>query len=257
VKLRGTLALGIVSVGLLLSDIVQRTVIALWIKVRPTRRIAVLSGWIDFMASMSTTPFSVVGGASIQLPPRVVPSGPGTLIVMNHQSLMDIPLVVKTVEGGYPRIVTRSRYNRFVPLISHMVRLYQYPVIDPTANPKDLLRSVRAMARSARDSNVPIAIFPEGTRTRDGNIGRFKTRGLTTLLKQREWTVYVFVVDGYWQVARFKDFLKGMGSIDGRIEHVATVAWTDPRADSSEFINDLRGSMIIALAAMRAESGSP
>jgi 1-acyl-sn-glycerol-3-phosphate acyltransferase len=257
VKLRGTLALGIVSVSLLLSDIVQRTVIALWIRVRPTRRIAVLSGWIDFMASLCTKPFTIVGGASIQLPPRVVPSGPGTLIVMNHQSLMDIPLVVKTVEGGYPRIVTRSRYNRFVPLISHMVRLYQYPVIDPTANPKDLLRSVRAMARSARDSDVPIAIFPEGTRSRDGSIGRFKTRGLSMLLKQREWTVYVFVVDGYWRTAKFKDFLKGIRGIDGRIEHVATVEWTDPRSDSSEFIDDVRVSMIAALANMRAEGASP
>ena len=54
--------------------------------------------------------------------------------LMNHQSLFDIPLVVQSVVRGYPRIVTRQRYSRSIPLISHMVKLYQYPVVAPSAN---------------------------------------------------------------------------------------------------------------------------
>lgn len=249
--LRRYLALGIVCVGLLLSDIVQRTVVALWVRLRPTRRKAVLAAWIDLMASLVTKPLIVVGGARIRMPPRIVPAEPGTLIVMNHQSIMDIPLMVRCVKDGYPRIVTRARYQRRVPLISHMVRLYQYPVVDPTANPKEVIRAVRSMAKLAKDSDVPIGLFPEGTRTRDGEIGPFKVRGLSRLLQQRPWKVYVMVVDGYWQAARFRDFMADMSTIDGKMSHVGTFDWPDPSVDPTDFMEELRQCMVQGLAEIR------
>ena len=252
-KLRAYLAVLVVSLGLLVSDVVQRTVIAPWVKLRPNQRVSVLGRWINLMASFTTKPLIRIGGARIQMPERIVPCGPGQLIIMNHQSVMDIPLLVRTVKGGYPRIVTRARYHRFIPLISHMVRLYQYPVVDPTANPREVLRSVRTMAREARDSDVPIGIFPEGTRTRNGEIGTFKRRGLSHLLKERPWTVHVFVVDGYWRTAKFAHLVAGLGHVDGRIQHVRSVEWNDPAADSTDFIEDLRNSMLEALAEMRHE----
>lgn len=252
--LRRYLALGIVCVGLLLSDLVQRTVVALWVRVRPARRKAVLTAWIDLMASLVTKPLIVVGGARIRMPPRIVPAEPGTLIVMNHQSIMDIPLMVRCVKDGYPRIVTRARYQRRVPLISHMVRLYQYPVVDPTANPKEVIRAVRAMAKMAKESDVPIGLFPEGTRTQDGEIGPFKVRGLARLLQERTWTVHVLVVDGYWQAARFRDFMADMSTIDGKMTHAGTLEWSDPAADPTDFMDEIRERMVQGLADLRAEA---
>ena len=112
---------------------------------------------------------------------------------------------------------------------------------------------VRLMAKEAAESDVPIAIFPEGTRTKDGKISRFKTRGLSKLLATRPWTVYVFVVDGYWEAAKFKDFLAGLSHIEGKIEHVNTVEWRDPKADTKPFIDEIRDTMVEGLATMRGE----
>lgn len=251
--LRRYLALGIVCLGMLLSDPVQRTVIALWVKVRPASRKAVLTAWIDLMASLVTKPLITVGGARIRMPPRIVPAEPGTLIVMNHQSIMDIPLMVRAVKDGYPRIVTRERYQRRVPLISHLVRLYQYPVVDPTANPREVIRAVRAMAAMGKESDVPIGLFPEGTRTRDGEIGPFKVRGLARLLAQRPWRVYVMVVDGYWKAARFRDFMADMSTIDGKMMHAGTFDWDDPTADPADFMDELRECMVRGLSELRQE----
>jgi 1-acyl-sn-glycerol-3-phosphate acyltransferase len=181
----------------------------------------------------------------------VVPAEGGHLILMNHQSLWDIPLVVQTVDRGYPRIVTRKRYGRFIPLISHMVRLYQYPVVDPAAGPEALHRTLDALERVGRDADVPIAVFPEGRRSRDGEIQRFKSAGLSRLLGARAWTVHVFVADGFWRAATFDETAARMGEIDGRFLYAGSLEWSDPAADPGAFIERTREMMVAALAELR------
>ena len=198
-----------VSMALLLSDVVQRFVIAPWVWLRPSRRIPVLGVWINFMAWLVTRPLEVIGGAAIQRPARLVPTKPGVLLIMNHQSLFDIPIAVQAVADGYPRIVTRARYGRFIPLISHMVRLYQHPVVDPSASTGGVRAALDRLQEAARETDVPLVVFPEGTRTKNGEIGRFKMGALARILAARPWTVYVYVTDGFWQVGKFKDFPGG------------------------------------------------
>jgi 1-acyl-sn-glycerol-3-phosphate acyltransferase len=250
-KLRGYLALTFVCLTLLLLDPVQRFLIAPWVRLAPSRRIAVLGRWQRFLAQVVLRPVSVIGGARIPDIPAV-PGRGDTLILMNHQSLLDIPLVVASVKDAYPRIVTRKRYMRWIPLISHMTRLYQYPAVDPSAKPGTARRMFDEIRDAARKGDVPLAIFPEGTRTRDGEIGRFKTPGLGLILEQRPWMVYVLVADGFWGRARFKDFLGGMGAIDGRVEVMGPFEWPDAGADPEPFIGEVREHMVRRLAEMRA-----
>jgi 1-acyl-sn-glycerol-3-phosphate acyltransferase len=236
--------------------VVQRLIVAPWVKLRPASRIPVLARWINVMGWLVTRPMDRIGGAHIPVPPRLIPSEPGVLILMNHQSLFDIPLVVQSVRGGYPRIVTRKRYGRGIPLISHMTRLYQYPLVDPSANAGELRKTYVTLREAARSSDVPLAVFPEGTRTRDGEIGRFRSKGLALLLRSRPWKVYVLVADGFWQRPRFKDFLAGLGEVRGRIELAGTLEWSDPKADPTCFIEEARAMMVERLHAMRLEAAA-
>lgn len=255
-KLRGYAALALLCLGLIATDLVQRLVITPWVRLRPDRRVSVLGRWIHFMAWYVTTVGTRVTGARMPVPEPIVPPEPGHLILMNHQSLWDIPLVVQTVARGYPRIVTRKRYSRFIPQISHMVRLYQYPLVDPTGGREELKAALDELERTGRETDVPIAVFPEGTRTRDGEIGRFKPAGLTRLLAARDWTVHVFVADGFWQAAKFRGMAGGFGTIDGKFEHAGTLHWTDPTADPAPFIEDARTLMIDALAELRRDGAA-
>jgi 1-acyl-sn-glycerol-3-phosphate acyltransferase len=256
-RIRGYAALGLVGLAFPLLDLFQRIAVAGWARLRPSRRIATLGWWINRMRVFVVWCLERIGGATIPMPERVVASGPGTLIVMNHQSLIDIPLMVGVVRGGYPRIVTRARYSRFIPLISHMVRLYQYPVVDPRAKAHHVRKSLSSMAEAAETSEVPIGIFPEGTRTRNGEIGRFKVRGLNSLLRVRPWTVHLFVSDGYWQRAKLKHFVRGMADIRGRTVYLGSVEWTDPTADPQPFVDELRERLVEGLAELRGESAPP
>ncbi len=243
--------LACVSMLLATGDVVQRLVIAPWVKLRPSSRIPVLGGWIKIMAWLTTRPVAFLGGCTVPRPPRIVPTGPGVLVVMNHQSLFDIPLMVQAIAGGYPRIVTRQRYSRRIPLISHMIRLYQYPVVDPSAKPEVIRQALIDMAEEARVSEVPIGVFPEGTRTKDGEIGRFKRGALSHILATRPWTVHVIVVDGFWKAAKLKDFLRNLHAVRGKVEHAGALEWTDPAANPDEFIERIRAMMLDRLTSMR------
>jgi 1-acyl-sn-glycerol-3-phosphate acyltransferase len=251
VKLRGYAAVATVSVGLLVADIVQRCVIAPWVRLRPTRRIAVLGRWQHLLARFVLSSAARVGGATIPQPPVKIPAEAGHLILMNHQSLFDIPLVVRTVDRGYPRIVTRERYSRSIPLISHMTRLYQYPVVDPRANRDELRQTLEALEETGREADVPIVVFPEGTRTADGEIRRFKIAGLVHLLRARPWTVHLLVVDGFWRAARFADLTSGCADIHGRLAYAGTIDWPDPEADPKPMVDEAHRRMAAALSDMR------
>ncbi len=255
-QIRGYLALSTVCVGMLLSDLVQRLVIGPWLWLRPQSRHGVLGRWLQFLAWLVTRPLEVIGGASLPRPQRVVPCKPGILIIINHQSLLDIPLGVEALQDGYLSLVTRRRYTRFIPLISHLVRLFRYPSIDPEADPRAGRRMLKSLRKAALESDVPILIYPEGTRTRDGEIGPFRRTGMRVLLRSRTWTVHAFVVDGLWEHAKFKHLMGNMNTIDARMAHVGAFEWTDAKGDDEAFVSEIRQRMIEKLAEMRGLAAS-
>ena len=116
---------------------------------------------------------------------------------------------------------------------------------------------LRRLREAARDSDVPLMIYPEGTRTKDGEIGPFRAGGLGLILRAREFEVHAFVVDGLWRNAKFKSLLGNLSSIDARMEYVGRFDWTDPKGDPEPFVTDLRTRMVDKLAEMRgAPAGS-
>ncbi|HMA97481.1 MAG TPA: lysophospholipid acyltransferase family protein [Polyangiaceae bacterium] len=107
-----------------------------------------------------------------------------TYVVMsNHQSLYDIPALTVGVPLTL-RIVAKSELFR-IPLWSHAMLASGYVPIhrdDPTKVLQDLRNAQRAL-----ESGVSILVFPEGTRSADGQLGDFKPGGfhLASAVKSR------------------------------------------------------------------------
>ena len=176
-----------------------------------------------------------IGGAQHSEIPRIN-GGPGTLVLMNHQSLMDIPLVIRSLGDTHPRIVTRARYARGKPLISHMIRLYQYPTVNPGATVRGSLDDLREQTAS---SPVPVVIFPEGTRTRDGTLSKFRRMGLRAILGGRSWEVWIVAVDGWWRAARLTDFIDNVSHVQGRMAVAGPFTSPEPGESVGAFIAEM------------------
>lgn len=251
-KFRGYLTVTLVGLVLILLDVIQRTVVAGLVNVLPTRRHAILGAWQRWIARLMIGLTRVAGGAEVGSLPSI-PGHSGVLVLMNHQSLLDIPIMVASFDDLYPRIVTRARYSRGKPLISHMLRLYQYPLVDPGATVRGGLDHLE---RAVATSDVPIGLFPEGTRTRDGEIGRFKRLGIGKILRARRWEVYLLVADGLWRAATLEDFLTSVSAIEARTRLVGPFLSPDPGLSDSGrgidlFVEEMRDRMVAALEEMR------
>ncbi|HET6349658.1 MAG TPA: 1-acyl-sn-glycerol-3-phosphate acyltransferase [Candidatus Krumholzibacteria bacterium] len=247
-QLAGIATLVIVAVFFILGDLVMFFVLTPLVYLRPSARTKLLGGFAQFMGRGVLGILRSLGGTRFDLRARIPAQG-GVLVVMNHQSLVDIPVAFASVPSGYPRMVARARYGRGIPLVSHMISLYGHILVQPGKTGRlDLDR----LAETARASTLPILIFPEGHRTRDGEIQAWKRAGLDTLLSAREWTVYVVVVDGLWKVARLTDFIRNLARVQCRAEMAGPFTYDGrDRERHDEFVNELRRVMCDKLAEMR------
>jgi 1-acyl-sn-glycerol-3-phosphate acyltransferase len=167
---------------------------------------------------------------------------------MNHQSL-DIPVVALTCPT-VSLAVTHYRYAR-IPLVSYMIRMmHGIPVYPGRTGPDELAR----LAEVARTTEHPIVLYPEGHRTRDGEVGPWKRGALDAFLSARAWTVHVVAVDGLWKSARIPDFIRTMTRIHCRLETAAVFEYDGRGRESQrEFVERMRAAMCDRLSAMRSE----
>jgi 1-acyl-sn-glycerol-3-phosphate acyltransferase len=247
---RSLLSLLLVGLLFLLASLPLRLVVLPGARLFPRYRFLLVS---VYMKAMARGIFALLGlgGAHFRRHGSIPTHGP-VVIVSNHQSLIDILQVALLSRPRVPAFVARRRYERFVPLVSACIRLLGSPVVDPKRDPSGALEAVR---RGAREAPHGLLIFPEGHRSGDGRIGRFRPAGLEAILRERRGPVYLVVNDGAWQVRRLADLLFRAHLIDARSEVSGPFEPPHDDAQLPAFIESLRHGLVEGLAALRAAPG--
>ena len=118
-----------------------------------------------------------------------VPRSGGVLVVSNHQSHLDPPLV----GAGFPRQmtflarVTLFRFSPFGWLIASVGAI-------PINREGSALSGIRATLQALQRGDA-VLVFPEGTRSRDGDLGTFKP-GLTLVARRAKVPIQPVAVEG-------------------------------------------------------------
>ena len=90
------------------------------------------------------------------------------VIAANHQSIYDIPIIFTTLPLQL-RIVAKESLGR-VPFLGWHLQRTGHLLVDRTNPGAGILKRMATLIRSARS----LIVFPEGTRSVDGSVGRFK-----------------------------------------------------------------------------------
>ena len=99
-----------------------------------------------------------------------VPEG-GFVYASNHESLVDILVLGAALPGDFKWAAKRSVMN--VPFLGWHLRLAGHVPVDRNQGKDAALAVMEAFERVLRDDK-PLLVFPEGTRTADGNLKAFK-----------------------------------------------------------------------------------
>ncbi len=99
------------------------------------------------------------------LPPR----GSSYCVIPNHNSALDIPAVFYT--NRWPGSIAKKEAFK-IPVINALMWLIHCVKID-RANPRDAIKAIGKGVENVKNGH-PMMIFPEGTRSKTGEIGEFK-----------------------------------------------------------------------------------
>ena len=124
----------------------------------------------------------------------------GYAIVSNHQSMFDIVLIGGLLFTNFPKYVAKKELGRWLPSISLNLRWGGNAIID-RGDRAAAVAEITDMAETAQRRNVSVAIFPEGTRSRDGRLQKFRRAGSQALLAGAgQLPVVPVAVDGAWKL---------------------------------------------------------
>ena len=180
---------------LVIFDVLQR--IARLIGARPHEFVVgVLQRLVLWSLRLCGTRISVERAAGVR--PRTA-----YLIVSNHQAMFDVPIIGGLLFTNYPKFVAKRELVGLLPSIAYNLRRGGNVVIDRDDG-LDAVRQLRAFAASVRERGVSAVIFPEGTRSRDGQLRAFRPAGLRALLRAApELPVVPVTIDGSWKLLRY------------------------------------------------------
>jgi len=95
------------------------------------------------------------------------------IFISNHQSYFDIPVLMQAVPNNL-RFIYRSSLTR-IPIFGWGMYLSGYIPIN-RENPREAIKSLRKASEKIK-KGISVVVFPEGTRSPNGELGIFK-RGM-------------------------------------------------------------------------------
>jgi 1-acyl-sn-glycerol-3-phosphate acyltransferase len=110
----------------------------------------------------------VAQGAELVAPDR------SFVYMSNHQSHLDIPVLYATLPSRSIRMLAKTELFR-IPIWGPALRAAEFVEVD-RGDPQRARASIERAAQLVRDG-VSIYLAPEGTRSRDGRLGRLKHGG--------------------------------------------------------------------------------
>lgn len=135
------------------------------------------------------------------------------IMLSNHQSLADIPMLVAAFPRHPPKFIAKRSLFRGIPTLSKCLRYGEHAAINRRGPFRPTRRALVRLAQLDRqfDPGSPyppcsLAVFPEGTRSRDGKVARFYRAGTRVLAEHTGLPIVAVALDGGTAISRLGAF---------------------------------------------------
>lgn len=193
------------------------------VKVLAPRVFAILNKYMEFH-------FFGYDESKKDLPPQFI-------LISNHQSLFDIPCYMNFLREKEVRFVAKDNLSRHIPLVSEMLRVQEHCMVPRRGSPMQAMKVIESFGhRVIKNNQIPI-LFPEGTRTRDGNVGKFYSAGFRKLNESTGLPIVACALDGGWEIRDIKKIMTKLKNGSYRVK-VLKIYETPKTKEDEVFILD-------------------
>lgn len=162
------------------------------------------------------------------------------LLISNHQSLFDIPLLMCFLKEKAVRFVAKDTLGRHIPLVSEMLRAHEHCLVPRKAKPMEAMRYMEAFGKKCVERNQIPIIFPEGSRTRDGSVMKFYSAGFRKLAEATGLPVVVCALDGGYKLRDIKKIITNLKHGCCRVAALKVFDSPKTKEDCNAILNESR-----------------
>lgn len=140
-----------------------------------------------------------------------LPSNRPIIFIANHQSLYEIPPLIWYLRKYHAKFISKIELTQGIPSISFNLKYGGGANID-RKDSKQAVAEIIKLGRRLNENNWSAVIFPEGTRSRNGQPRAFHVGGIATLLKKAPGALLVpIAITGSWRIVQYGKFPLSFG----------------------------------------------
>lgn len=176
------------------------------------------------------------------------------LLISNHQSLLDIPVYMNFLRNYDLRFVAKKELGRHIPLVSEMLRSQKHCLVPRTGSPAVAMKTLEKFGSQViAEKQIPI-LFPEGTRSRDGSVGKFYAAGFRKLSDITRLPVVACALDGGWKFGKLNKIMTNLHNSFYRVKVLKIYDPPQDKAGQVQILDESRELIVKQLEEWRAEN---
>ena len=159
------------------------------------------------------------------------------IIVANHQSFYDIPIIGYLFRKNNVKFVAKKSLSKGIPTVSYNLVHGQSALIDRD-NGGQSVREIFKLGKLINANNYAACIYPEGTRSQTGRVKKFHSAGLATLLRAAPNAIIIpFAIKGHAQLIKKSSVWLRIGQ---KIEYTIFPAIDPKGKDIEDMLMEIR-----------------
>ncbi len=206
---------------------------------------------IKYLARMAFALAHTYGGLIVRIKNNLRGQLPPTfLVVCNHQSLADIPGLVCAFPDHDLKFIAKAALSKGFPVISFGLRMGRHASIDRRGSYTATFTELAKLMPLTAEGFCPV-VFPEGTRSRTGDLLRFHSAAFRYVLEHERLPIVSVAVEGGFRIALARDLLRMKGRIY-RLETLNIYPHPEGKHEAMHFLESIRAEISTQLAGWRS-----
>lgn len=166
---------------------------------------------VDIMNLFLMSTYYILGSSISFSNPYRLPSNRPIIFIANHQSMYDIPPLIWFLRNHHAKFISKIELTSGIPSISFNLKYGGGANID-RKDSKQAVAQILKLGERMKANNWSAVIFPEGTRSRNGQLKPFAVGGVATLLKKAPNALIVPVaIKNSWKFVQYGAFPLSFG----------------------------------------------